>query len=170
MTHLSWVCSCKHLSTASNSHSYIYVASFENGLCLIDTYSETETEIEEISDVLSSPDPSTSEGVDVPNLLSRLKCPTPSDLSRKRKWNSNPPKSLVRVLSPLILVSHLSKPCIDWRETGHWLLVLMKKLQATISAQHFSNTTAVSGKLPSNRPTQKQQLNFATDCIKPAIA
>ena len=46
------------------------------------------------------------------------------------------------------------------------------KLQATISAQNFPNTTAVANKLSSNRPTQKQQLinnYYATDCIKPAI-
>ena len=44
------------------------------------------------------------------------------------------------------------------------------KLQATISAQNFPNTTAVANKLSSNRPTQKQQLiNYATECIKPAI-
>ena len=44
------------------------------------------------------------------------------------------------------------------------------KLHATISTQHFLNTTAIASKLSSNRPTQKQQLiNFATDCIKPAI-
>ena len=57
----------------------------------MDTYSEAETEIEEI---LSSPGPSSSEALDVHNLLSRLKCPAPSDLSRKRKLNSNPPKGL----------------------------------------------------------------------------
>ena len=45
------------------------------------------------------------------------------------------------------------------------------KLQATISTQHFPNTTAVASKLSSNRPTRKQQLiNYATDCINPAIA
>ena len=60
----------------------------------MDTYSETETEIEEIPDALSSPGPSASEAVDVPNLLSRLKCPAPSNLSKKRKLNSNPPKGL----------------------------------------------------------------------------
>ena len=44
------------------------------------------------------------------------------------------------------------------------------KLQATISAQNFPNITAVANKLSSNRPTQKQQLiNYATECIKPAI-
>ncbi len=32
------------------------------------------------------------------------------------------------------------------------------KLQATISTQHFPNTTAVASRLSSSRPTQKQQL------------
>ena len=52
----------------------------------MDTFSETE--IEEIPVSLSSPGPSNSEAsviVDVPNLFSKLKCPAPSDLSRKRK-------------------------------------------------------------------------------------
>ncbi len=50
---------------------------------------------EEITDIsLSSSGPSSSETVDVPNLLSRLKCPASSDLSRKRKLKSNPPKGL----------------------------------------------------------------------------
>ena len=63
---------------------------------------------EEITDIsLSSSGPSSSETVDVPNLLSRLKCPASSDLSRKRKLIHLKAYGLVRVpllLSPLFLL------------------------------------------------------------------
>ncbi len=58
-----------------------------------------------------------------------------------------------------------------YRLEGGWVSAYEEivKLQATISTQHFPNTTAVSSRLSSSRPTQKQQLiNYATDCIKPA--
>ena len=53
------------------------------------------------------PGPSTSvtvANVDVPSLLSRLRCPTSSELDRKKKVISNP-TNLVRVL---FLLWHLS--------------------------------------------------------------
>ena len=59
-----------------------------------------------------------------------------------------------------------------YRLEGGWVSAYEEivKLQATISTQHFPNTTAVASRLSSSRPTQKQQLiNYATDCIKPAI-
>ncbi len=60
----------------------------------------------------SSTGPSSSEAsvtVDVHSLLSKLKCPTPSNLSRKRKIKSNSPKGLKRskgtvAMEPLFLL------------------------------------------------------------------
>ena len=61
--------------------------------------SVSESEIEEIPLPPTSSGPSSSESsadVAVPSLLSKLKCPAPSDLSSKRKVKSNPPKGLKR--------------------------------------------------------------------------
>ena len=47
-----------------------------------------------INELLALADTSSCSAVDVPSLLSRLRCPAPSDLSRKRKLKSNPPKGV----------------------------------------------------------------------------
>lgn len=60
-----------------------------------DSFSETE-EIEPEPEAPAAGGPSTSVAVDVPSLLSKLRSPAPSDLSRKRKLNTNPPKGLKR--------------------------------------------------------------------------
>ena len=44
------------------------------------------------------------------------------------------------------------------------------KLKAVISTQHFPNTKAIATKLPSNVSAHEQQLiNYANECIEPAI-
>ena len=63
---------------------------------MAESFSDTEVSMAEVSSD-PEPGPSTSvtvANVDVPSLLSRLRCPTPSELARKRKVKSNPPKGV----------------------------------------------------------------------------
>ena len=67
-------------------------ASTSNEVPELDSYSESE-------DSELSEDPvevSVATSVSVPSLLDRLKCPTSSNLSRKRKIRTNPPKGKKR--------------------------------------------------------------------------
>ena len=62
-----------------------------------------------------------------------------------------------------------------YRLKGDGLLALavyeeIVTLYASISAQHFPKTLVVATKLSSSTTQKRQLFDYATDCIKPAIA
>ena len=54
---------------------------------------------------------------------------------------------------------------------GHLLFLHIKivQLQATLSTQHFPNTTAVASKLSPNRQHKTKNNQICHDCVQPAI-
>lgn len=117
---------------------------------------DTIEEIEPEAEALGST--SSCSAVDVPSLLSRLRCPAPSDLSRKRNLKTNPPKGVKRGKGA-VTVQPSIHPTTRIREfPNENLSVVAKKLfcdacrepvsvKKSVLLQHIKSTKHANGKM-----------------------